>query len=174
MKRQKRPEPTLKMNLARNQRSRASRLIAGGFALLLYAGAFSPLGLGVAALAGSFDRSHHLSIHGGAQGMQLVLQHGRNCTGYHHGVVARALTIFARPTSATNPDHVIQFSAPDSFSRKAHLATPSSTAFAQPDFALVETSRTPPREAFLSSVPTHPPPCASGQLLCLRSTLLLI
>ncbi len=162
------------MNLVRNQRSRARRLIAGGCALLLYAGAFTPLGLGVAALAGSFDRSHHLGIHGGAQGMQLVLQHGRNCTGHHHGVVARALTIFARPASATDPDHVIQFSAPDSFSRKAQLAAPAPTAFAQPDFALVEISRTSPREAFLASAPTHPPPGASRRLLCLRSTLLLI
>ena len=152
----------------------ATRLAAVWCALLLYGGVFTPLGLGVAALAGSFDGSHHLSLHGGGPGLQLILQHGRNCTGHRHGVVARALALFARPASATNPDHVIQFSAADSFSRQAQLKAPAPAACPQPDFALMEAFLPSPREGFLSSIPSHPPPDNDGQLVCLRSTLLLI
>jgi len=154
--------------------NRALRLTAVWCALLLYGGAFTPLGLGVAALAGSFDDSHHLSVQGRSLGLQLVLQHARNCTHHHHSAVARALTLFARPASATNPDHVIQFSASDSFSRQAQLNAPAPATCEQPDFALIEPFLPSPREGFLSSTPSHPPPDDDGQLVCLRSTLLLI
>jgi hypothetical protein len=130
--------------------------------------------LGFVALAGSLDGSHHLGVHGGGPGLQLILQHGRNCAGHHHGIVARALTLFARPASATNPDHVIRFGASDSYSQQAQLTAPAPAIYEQPEFALFEAFPPPPREGLLASIPSHPPPDDGGQLVCLRSTLLLI
>ena len=162
------------MNFTGTQRSKAIRLIIGWCALVLYAGDFTSLGLGVAAVAGSLDRSHHVAVHGSGQALELVLQHGRNCAGHHHGVVARALTLLARPASATDPDHVIQFNPPDSYSRPAQLLAPALASLAPPDLALLESSFPLPRENLLSSRPTHSPPAGGGPLLYLRSTLLLI
>ena len=154
--------------------SRALRLIAGWGALFLFVGVSSPLGLGLAALGGSLDRSHRLSVQGDGSGLQLVLQHNRCCAAHRHGVVARTLTLFAKPASATNPDHVIQFSAPDRLSPQAHLSAPTPETFAQPDLALRESLLPTPRETSLSSAPTHHPPDQNGQLCCRCSTLLLI
>jgi hypothetical protein len=167
-------QPAEEVNPTLPTYSSVPRRVAVWCALLLYGGASTPLGLGVAGLVGSFDRSHHLSVRGGGQGVQLILQHGRNCTGHHHSIVAKALAFFARPASAATPDHVIQFSAPDGLSRQAQMNAPTPASRAQPDFALVETSQPPPREDCLSSVPRGPPPDERGQLRCLRSTLLRI
>ena len=90
------------------KRKRVRVLITGVCTLLLYAGAASPAGMGLAVVLGSLDCTHHLQVNLGSKGVQIVLHHGQNCTGHRHGGMARALTCFAQRASAANPDHVIE------------------------------------------------------------------
>jgi hypothetical protein len=162
------------VNSTPHTQRRALRLIAGWGALFLFVGVASPLGLGLAALAGALDRSHHLSVQGGRAGLQLVLQHGGCRAAHHHGVLARALTVFARPASATNPDHVIQFRGSDHFSRQVQCRAAAPETPATPDLALDGNLLPAPRRVARASIPTHPPPDPNGQLRCRGSTLWLI
>jgi len=150
------------------------QLISGWCALLVWVAVYSPVGLGVAAAVGCLDRDHHLRIHAGEQGLQLVLHHGPNCTAHRHGIVARALTVFAQPASATDPDHVIQFSAADNSSGPTQLTVSRPANSELSGVVVAETFLCCARETRPSLIPTHPPPDERGQLLCLRSTLLLI
>jgi len=148
--------------------------LAGWGALLLYAGACSPLGLEAAVLVGSFDCAHRVNMCAGTQGPQLVLHHDRICAAHRHGLAARALVVFARPASATNPDHVLQFRASDNRRQSSQLTAPRPANVEQSDFALVETVLSCARESLSPSAPVHPPPDEQEQRLCLRSTVLLI
>jgi len=162
------------MNLLRNNRQRFPRLTAGWCGLLFYIGACSPLGLGLAALIGSQDQSHQLRIGSGPQASQLVLHHGGSCAGHHHGLVARALTVFAKPTDPTAPDHILQFSSGHNLKSQSEISAP------QPQSAVLFLTRG--GNGFAACVPVdfesgasvHSPPDESAAQLCLRSTVLLI
>jgi hypothetical protein len=162
------------MKTQHRQHSKALRFIAGWCALLLYLGASSPVGLGMAALFGSLDRDHRVAVQAGTAGTRVVLHHERRCVAHHHGVMARALTLFAAPSSTAEADHVLQFSAADSFSRQSQLLAPSPAGFEQPVLAATEVAVWCRHEIFRSPVPTYPSPGGGGRLRCLRSTLLLI
>ena len=162
----------MKTNVRPNRR--AFRFFAGWCALVLYVSAASPLGVGLAALVGSFDPDHHVLVQMELGSTRLVLRHERKCAGHHHGVVAKALTLFAEPVRAGQPDHVLQFSTANNIPCQAHLITPTPAQLDQSAIAVTGSSAGPRRDHFLSSVATHPPPVTSGQLLCLCSTVLLI
>jgi hypothetical protein len=160
---------------SRTQRRRAwlRQLTAGGV-LLLHLAAFSPLGVAFATAFGSLDRDHRLNLLAGDGGLQVVLRHQPGCLTHHHGSVARALTVFARPAGPGEPDHVLQFrsadylvSAAEVESSQAAADDPASTApltLAGPGSPLVP----------MVAAPTHLPHTESGGLLGLRSTVLLI
>ncbi len=160
--------------LTRNQRSPWFRLTAGWCALLLYAGACSPLGLGLAALTGSLDPNHQLQIGTGERSVRLVLHHGSRCASHHHGLAARALTLFAQRTNPANPDHILQFSSADVLKSQSQASGP------QPVSRSVLLVFTGGR--FLAHTPAVPasgispdsPPHVNAARLCLRSTVLLI
>jgi hypothetical protein len=99
-------------------RSQGLRPVMGGCLLLLYVLAATPVATMAVALLAELDRSHHAAVRPSAQGLQVVLQHGcHNAAPHRHGLVARTLTFFARPTATPDADHVIQFgSASDSIS----------------------------------------------------------
>jgi hypothetical protein len=141
---------------------------------LLYAGAFSPLGLEATALVGLLDSTHQVNLGAGAQGPQLVLHHDHGCARHRHGLLARGLVAFARPAAATNPDHVIQFSASDNTLQASKLTTPRPAIQEQPDSALTELILRGAAELWLSFCGFHPPPDEQGQRRCHRSTVLLI
>jgi hypothetical protein len=84
------------------------------------------------------------------------------------------LTLFAQQASATDPDHVLQFSAAESYRHGAQLAAPSPTALAQPVFTPIEATFCSPHGPQPSSVPPHPPPDEGGRLVRLRSIQLLV
>ena len=150
------------------------RLFAGWCGLLWYVGAFSPIGMGVVALLGTIDPDHHAMIQPGPDGLRLVLHHEGNCSGHHHGPVARTLTMLAQPASATDPDHVVQFSSANGFTRDSQLLVPAANQsdpsvvhFVEP-FAFVAS----PSLQFIP--PPRPPPGDDGTVSRLRSTVLLL
>jgi hypothetical protein len=152
----------------------ALRLLAGWSALALYLAAYAPADLGLAALVGSFDRNHQVQVRCGERGLALVLHHGRDCAGHRHGAIARALTCFAQPASATDPDHVIQFGAADTLSPKAQLALPSLQGSEQSTAVLAPVAPVPSADTAQPFARAHPPPHECGLAHCLRSTVLLI
>ena len=162
----------MKMNVRPN--AHAFRFFAGWCVLAFFVGAASPVGLGLTALLGALDADHEVRLETSDVGSRVVLHHGGNCAGHHHGLVARVLTFFAEPVRAGEPDHVLQFSPADSYARQKQMVGPLSAPFEQVVFPPIESLAWAQREAFLSSVPTQPPPGATGQRRCLRSTLLLI
>jgi len=153
---------------------RALCLVAGWGTLALYLALYAPVGLGLAALLGSFDSNHQLQMRSGERGLALVLHHGPNCAGHRHGTIAQALTCFAQPTSATDPDHVIQFAAADAFARTAQLALPSLQGSESPAPVLTEVVLASFVDNAGSLAPPHPPPGDCGLACCLPSTILLI
>jgi hypothetical protein len=162
------------MNFTANKGSNWARLIIGWCALLLYAGACSPLGLGLAALAGSLDPNHQLLIGGHEPGVRLVLHHGSRWTSHHHGLAARALTLFAQPANAANRDHILQFSSADTLKGRSQTSAPQP----DPGYALLlfhggEFLSHPP-QVFASGISPGSPPEVDAARLCLRSTVLLI
>jgi hypothetical protein len=162
------------MNFRRNTRRNWPRLTAGWCALLLYAGACSPLGLGLAALVGSLDPNHQLLVGAGERSGRLVLHHGSSGASHHHGVVAHALKLFAQPANAANPDHILQFSSADTLKGQSQASAP------QPDsrsvllaFHGAEFLAHSPK-VFASGMPPGSSPEIDAAWLCLRSTVLLI
>ena len=149
-------------------------LVAGWGVLVLYLAVYAPAGLGLAALVGSFDSSHQVQMSSGERGLALVLHHGRNCAGHRHGVIARALTCFAQPATATDPDHVIQFGDADTLSRKAQIAVPSLEGSESLAPVLTEVVLDSCADNARSLAPPHPPPSECRPVCCLRSTILLI
>ena len=108
------------------------RLFAGWCGLLLYVGAFSPIGLGVTALLGTIDADHHALFQPGTNGTRLVLHHEGNCSSHQHHAIARALSLFAQPASNTDPDHVVQFAGGDGFWRDFQLVVIGANSSEQP------------------------------------------
>jgi hypothetical protein len=162
------------MNFTRNRGSHWSRVIAGWCALLLFAGECSPLGLGLSALAGSLDPNHQLLIGSGERGSRLVLHHASRYASHHHGLAARALTLFAEPANAANPDHILQFSCPDTLKSQSQSSAP------QPDSRYIllvshggEFSAHTPK-VFVWSISPASQSQVDAARLCLRSTVLLI
>lgn len=152
----------------------ACRTFSGWLGLLLYLGAVSPLGFAVTAFVGKLDPDHHIQFQPGANGMRLVLHHEGNCAGHHHGAVARVLTVFAQPASATDPDHVIQFGTANGLTRQAQFSPPlpvggEQTIFAPAEIILLVCTSLEERDVL-----PRPPPREHEALLCLRSTVLLI
>ena len=163
------------MHVDRNNRSNWSRLSAGWCALALYVLACSPVGAGLTALIGSLDSNHQLLIGAGQRGNRLVLHHdSRSASSHHHGVAARALTLFAQPNNAGSPDHVVQLSSPDT------LKGESRTSASNPKcghVVLLVPGRECLARAHLSSASTLAPAYsldAGTPSLALRSTVLLI
>ena len=148
--------------------------VAGWGALALYLVIYAPAGLGLAALAGSFDCNHRVQVRSGERGSALVLHHGRNCTGHRHGAVARALTFFAQRAGDTDPDHIIQFSTVDALSSKWQLSLPLLQGSEQAVAVLTEVVLGPSADAAQHFALPRPPPGECGAARCLRSTVLLI
>jgi len=150
------------------------RLLAGWCGVLLYMGAFSPIGMGVAAILGTIDPDHHAILQPGSDGMRLVLHHQGKCSEHKHHAVARALSFFAQPASENNPDHVVQFGAGNGVWRNSQLVVLSEDSVDQ-SAAVVElcvfTARVQPTRLL---PPPGPPPDIVGNLLNVRSTVFLI
>ncbi len=127
----------------------------------------------MAALLGSLDPAHHAAVYGGEQGIRLVLHHGAACGRHHHGAVAKVLTFSAQPSTPTDPDHVIQFGSVETYRRQAQTVIPACLSVEQPALALVELPLLSSGER-LCPARFSAPPDESGQLNCLRSTILLI
>lgn len=148
--------------------------LAGWCGLLLYLGAFSPVGIGATALLAAVDPDHEMLVHAGATGPQLVLHHQACCAGHHHRAVARMLSLFAQPAGDTNPDHVLQFSSAAGVKRDSQVVLPSVNQSGFTVVVFAEPVTLFPIRPFLLAFPPRPPPDAGGQLLALRSTVLLI
>jgi hypothetical protein len=151
----------------------AFRFVTGWCGLLIFAGSYSPFGLGTAALVGSLDPAHHAMVYNAGQGAQLVLHHDRNCLHHQHGVAARVLTFFSMPASSVDPDHVIQFGSLESVQEHAQITAPPLTQDARLSLALIEAPAWSAAEQFCFAR-FHPPPEHGGRLICVRSTLLLL
>jgi hypothetical protein len=148
------------------------RLVSGSLVLALYLLTATPLAPALTALLALADRGHHLAMQQTSGGIAVVLRHDCfNSPTHRHAFIARTLTLLAQPTSASQPDHVIQFGA--------------SAMSAETAIALVAVESAPeilasgdllPRSASktVSSQHCHPPPGASGWLWNVRSPVLLI
>jgi len=111
-----------------------------------------------------------------ARGLQVVLRHEcANSPAHRHGIVARTLTLFAQRTTAPESDHIIQFSATDSAPQAPALPVEQTAQSPAPDvFLQCEVRFLASRlTAILSGFP-RPPPAASGLLLTVRSTVILV
>lgn len=162
------------MKLTQNNQNRFSRILAGWCGLLFYVGACSPLGLGLATVVGSLDRDHQMRFQPGPSGMQLVLHHGANCVGHHHGLAARALSVFSQPADSTDPDHILQFCSADNF--KSGVETSLSKPNTVERFMAASFLHQPLRNGGIIEfgLSSRPPPGECVAQRCLRSTLLLI
>lgn len=150
------------------------RRLAGWGALLLYVAAFSPLGVGLTTALGLLDRDHQVNLQSTESGLRVVLHHPQKCVAHHHGVLARALTLFAQPVNPTQPDHVLQFGSADNVSGARQIkATTNSRTDSSPvgPPALIGCRLFQPPTAI---IPSCAPPDKPGSLLFLRSTVLLI
>jgi hypothetical protein len=162
------------MNFARNKGGNWGPLTVGWCALLLYGGACSPLGLGLAALVGSLDPNHQLLTGRAEPGVRLVLHHDSGRESHHHGLAAGALTLSAQPANAVDPDHILQFCSPDTLKSQSKTSAPQPDsrygliAFHGGEF-LLHTSK-----ALASGISFGSPPEVDAVRLCLRSTVLLI
>jgi hypothetical protein len=162
------------MNARIHQSQFRLRLLAGWCGLLLYVGALSPIGMGAVALLGAIDPDHQVLFQAGAEGARLTLHHEARCTGHHHGAVARVLTLFAQPPSNSNPDHVLQFGAAAGVKRDSQVMLPSANQSGFTVIVFAEPVAVCVHRPFLFSAAPRPPPDEYGQLLALRSTVLLI
>ncbi|TAL01941.1 MAG: hypothetical protein EPO07_07910 [Verrucomicrobia bacterium] len=162
------------MKFTRDNRNSFLRLTAGWSALWLYVAACSPVGLGLAALAGSLDSRHQIFLGAGECGGRLVLHHGNGCAQHQHGLIARALTLFAQPASPSEPDHILQFSSSDNFKSQAETSAPQPNPGELPFGGGLGAFLAHAPEAFVLGVAVHPPPDVSGAQLGLRTTVLLI
>jgi hypothetical protein len=162
---------------ARNReplRSMATRLSFGWLILFLYSAAYTPLGLTATALLGSLDPNHQIQVSGGNDGLQLVLHHSAKWPGHHHGTAARVLTFFAQSPSPTDPDHVIQFSVAIISLPKTQITAPKVASSDASLLAALALPVLPNPEAVCQFRVAMAPLSSSIQLVCLRSTVLLI
>ena len=126
------------------------------------------------AILGSLDQDHHAWFQPGADGLRLVLHHEGNCAQHEHHGVARALTIFAQPASATDPDHVLQFASGDCVRSESAKVISGAAASTTAHFAFTAplTGQSSRIEFKRPTIGARPNPVA--RLLHLRSTVLLI
>lgn len=150
------------------------RLLAGWWVLLIYLGAFSPLGVGGAGLLGLFDSDHEVVLQAGMDKMRVVLHHRGDCPPHQHGPLARTLTLFAQPASATDPDHVLQFGATLSLLKKSEPVAPFTPGGEETITTGAKTARLFALATYHLTPSVHPPPDIPVRLLCLRSTVLLV
>jgi hypothetical protein len=154
--------------------NRMSRLLAGWFALVMYALASSPLGAGIVAIFGTLDTDHQAMLRMSPTGPCLVLHHQQKCDDHEHHAVARALNFFARPVGETDPDHLVQFSSVDGFWRETQQIVFCNDSDSHTDVIWSESISISANLTRYSLPPPGPPPDTSSDLLCLRSTVLLI
>ena len=150
------------------------RQLAGWGGLLLYVLALSPVGVVIMGILGTLDADHHAVLQADADGIRLVLRHEGDCARHQHHAVARVLTLFAAESSATRPDHVLQFSAGNGLLSGASIAfmpqgDPKATPLHVASFEWSVLVSSNPLTA-----PIHPPPDAVAVRRCHLSTVLLI
>jgi hypothetical protein len=162
------------MNRASRQNSSPFQLFAGWCTLVLYLGAATSFGPTLAAMLGSFDADHRVQIRNGNDSLQVVLHHQAGSAQHHHGRMARALTLLAKPASSASPDHVLQFVSAKEFFQTTSRLEISDTSSLQPDSACIGAVMSQPDEVSHLPTPPRPPPDAGGALLGLRSTVLLV
>lgn len=154
--------------------TRTRQLLAGWLALLLYAGASSPLGVGIVAVFGTIDPDHKALLQMSSDGICLVLQHEQKCVCHEHHMVARMLTFFAQPAENIDPDHVVKFASAEGFWRDSLRVFSCEDSDIHADLILSELSSTSSTLPRYSLPPLGPPPDTLSNLICLRSTVLLI
>jgi hypothetical protein len=150
--------------------------LGGGGLLLLYLFTATPLAPVVFSLFAGLDRSHHVAIQRTSIGLQVLLRHGcADLSSHRHGMLARALTVFAQRAAAPQSDHVIQFGSTDTvqqtpaFKIERALNLPDSQGISPNDSAFSLGDQT-----FVAAAAPRPPPANIGLILLLRSTVLLI
>jgi hypothetical protein len=150
------------------------RQLAGWGGLLLYVLALSPVGLVFMGILGTLDADHHAMLQSDADGIRLVLRHEGGCARHQHHAVARVLTLFAAESSATHPDHVLQFSSDHGLRSDAPpaLTLPSNPKATPLHVASFEWSVLVSYNPL--TAPIHPPPDAVAVPRWHRSTVLLI
>lgn len=153
---------------------RMNRLFAGWFALVMYALASSPLGAGIVAVFGTLDADHQATLKMSPAGPCLVLHHQQICDDHEHHAVARVLTFFARPIGETDPDHIVQFSSVEGFWREPQQIVLCNDLDFHADLISPASITVFPDLIHLSLPPPGPPPDTLFDILCLRSTVLLI
>ncbi len=162
------------MNVSDQFRNSRLRLLAGWWTLLLYLGAFSPLGMGGAVVLGWLDADHEVVLQAGADQVRVVLHHRGNTTTHQHGAVARALTSFAQPVSATDPDHVLQFRTPPGLSNETERISTGKPVGAEICGRFPESAKSSAPLTHPLTLAAHPLPKVAAQILLLRSTVLLV
>jgi hypothetical protein len=147
-----------------------AHLALGWFALVLFAGAYTPVGISASVLLGSFDATHEVQFHGDPGGLQLVLHHGSKCQAPHHSPAAQVLTLFTQPQTSTEQDHVILFGSQAISAAKGQgtlpktgTLPPSIAEFINPD---------PPNPGPVNSLSDIGYSASNTQLSFLRTTLL--
>jgi len=150
------------------------RLLSGWLGLVLYLCAFSPVGMGAAALLEIFDSDHHASLQPGANCMRLVLRHDVKCSAHQHHSVARTLTFFAQPATTTEPDHVLQFASGDGVWREAQEIVWNENIEEHSHVSLAANFFSFQNKTDYSIPPPWPPPDSVNNLLSIRFTVLLI
>jgi len=150
------------------------RVMVGLLVFTLYCLSYSPVGISLVILVGSFDSCHEARLQSGEQGLQLVLHHGHRCIGHHHGLVARTLTLFAQPATPGNPDHVIQFRSTNNYCSQTQLPSPTLPQMELPAPAATKISIAVSNPNLIVSTSPRPPPYECGLLACLHSTVFLI
>lgn len=144
------------------------RLVGGSFVVALYLLTATPLAPMLTAFLAQADRSHHVSIQQKPGGIAVVLRHDCFTPAHRHGFVARTLTVIAQRTTASQPNHVIQFigCAISAEAARAVEAAPETltTSDILPSAALPT----------VSTKHRHLPRDASGFLWNVQSTVLLI
>ena len=144
---------------------RMAQFSAGWFALVMYAFASSPIGTGILTVFGTLDTDHQAMLQMSATGPCLVLHHQQICAGHEHHAVARALTLFARPFTDKDPDHVLQFCGVDGFWRDTHQIVSINDSEAQAELILTESNpKSANLQPYLFPRPGPPPDSIFGFL----------
>ena len=151
-------------------------LPAGGCLLLLYLFGGTPLAPVVFSVFAGIDRSHHVAIRRTGSGIQILLRHDQaDSPSHRHGMIARALTVFAQRTPGPPADHVIPFGFTDIVQQTpalqiepaSNLPDPTGVASNDSVFSLAD-------QTFAPATAPRPPPATLGHILLVRSTVLLI
>jgi hypothetical protein len=161
---------------AHSRRPRRRRRLCGHCLLLLYVAAAAPLAPGLAALLAATDTSHHVTIEQTTRGVRVVLRHQCAYPASHrHGVAARVLTLFAQRTTPAEPDHIIPFAVTDAAREASTInVDPESRSLILDDVSVAKAPPGCPTSNLVTAAFPRPPPMASGLMLAVRSTVLLV